>query len=312
MERTTLSSNLSLSLGISYSERPRNMRAASAAETRAHKCAPQTTCRQGCLHHKRRPLHLRPTSQMEDVRSQNRLEHRTSNVEHPALPSGYAGPVEYRISNIEYFMLRGTLAFGSRLNFSRNGTVAPKKHPGRPAVSRVLFPRVAGSAARGRRPFIWAAHCWAAHSFRNSGLPAVGPESRHRPLLGLAPGGVCRAGDVAIAAVRSYRTISPLPAPAIDGGSRDVSAAVGRAVSFLWHCPCRAAQCGSTVGVTHHRDSVVLGLSSSPTSGEAAFRRPTCRDYTGQSRFAIHDFRGGRRFLAAVARAGIMGSSWPR
>ena len=32
-----------------------------------------------------------------------------------------------------------------------------------------------------------------------------------RPLLGLAPGGVCHAGDVTAAAVRSYRTFSPLP-----------------------------------------------------------------------------------------------------
>ena len=39
---------------------------------------------------------------------------------------------------------------------------------------------------------------------------------RHAPrasLFGLAPGGVCRAADVATCAVRSYRTISPLPAP---------------------------------------------------------------------------------------------------
>ena len=32
-------------------------------------------------------------------------------------------------------------------------------------------------------------------------------------LFGLAPGGVCRAVGVATPAVRSYRTISPLPAP---------------------------------------------------------------------------------------------------
>src|SRR5271156_3038868 len=32
-------------------------------------------------------------------------------------------------------------------------------------------------------------------------------------LFGLAPGGVCRAVGVATRAVRSYRTISPLPAP---------------------------------------------------------------------------------------------------
>ena len=34
-----------------------------------------------------------------------------------------------------------------------------------------------------------------------------------RPLFGLAPGGVCRAVLVAKHAVRSYRTLSPLPLP---------------------------------------------------------------------------------------------------
>src|SRR5215469_16663857 len=45
-------------------------------------------------------------------------------------------------------------------------------------------------------------------------------------LLGLAPGGVCRAAAVTGGAVRSYRTLSPLP-PAL----------AGSAVCFLWHCP---------------------------------------------------------------------------
>ena len=38
------------------------------------------------------------------------------------------------------------------------------------------------------------------------------------PLLGLAPGGVCRAAAVAGSAVRSYRTLSPLPAGPKPGG----------------------------------------------------------------------------------------------
>ncbi len=42
-------------------------------------------------------------------------------------------------------------------------------------------------------------------------------------LFGLAPGGVYRARPVAVAAVRSYRTLSPLPAMP--------------AVCFLWHFP---------------------------------------------------------------------------
>jgi hypothetical protein len=47
-------------------------------------------------------------------------------------------------------------------------------------------------------------------------------------LFGLAPGGVCRAVSIAGNAVRSYRTVSPLPRP-----KRYAAAAV----SSLWHCP---------------------------------------------------------------------------
>ena len=46
-------------------------------------------------------------------------------------------------------------------------------------------------------------------------------------LFGLAPGGVCPAAGVAAGAVRSYRTISPLPRLTQHAG----------AVCFLWHCP---------------------------------------------------------------------------
>src|SRR5262249_4326004 len=48
-------------------------------------------------------------------------------------------------------------------------------------------------------------------------------------LLGLAPGGVFPAAAVAGGAVRSYRTVSPLP-PARHTGD-------GLAVYFLWHFP---------------------------------------------------------------------------
>ena len=46
-------------------------------------------------------------------------------------------------------------------------------------------------------------------------------------LFGLAPGGVCPAAGVAAGAVRSYRTISPLPQLTYPA----------TAVCFLWHCP---------------------------------------------------------------------------
>ena len=48
-------------------------------------------------------------------------------------------------------------------------------------------------------------------------------------LLGLAPGGVFPAAAVAGGAVRSYRTVSPLPP--------DRHAGDGPAVYFLWHFP---------------------------------------------------------------------------
>ena len=61
--------------------------------------------------------------------------------------------------------------------------------------------------------------------------PAAIPRRGRRrpPLFGLAPGGVCRAAPVAGGAVRSCRTLSPLPA---GGGSRRA-----RAVCSLWHFP---------------------------------------------------------------------------
>ena len=51
------------------------------------------------------------------------------------------------------------------------------------------------------------------------------------PLFGLAPGGVCPASAVTGAAVRSYRTISPLP----DAGTGKPGRVVGG--MFLWHFP---------------------------------------------------------------------------
>src|SRR6202011_2520063 len=39
-------------------------------------------------------------------------------------------------------------------------------------------------------------------------------------LFGLAPGGVCRAAGVTAGAVRSYRTVSPLPSPPVAEWSR--------------------------------------------------------------------------------------------
>ena len=54
---------------------------------------------------------------------------------------------------------------------------------------------------------------------RLAGTGPEGPAGRP-PLCGLAPGGVYHAAAVAVSAVRSYRTLSPLPAAAFNGGRR--------------------------------------------------------------------------------------------
>jgi hypothetical protein len=121
----------------------------------------------------------------------------------------------------------------------------PAKRVRRP-VSRVLSPAlrrmdghssgtpVAGRLARPTRTAAWK--------------PACRPKPDMPSLLGLAPGGVCRAVPVAGNAVRSYRTLSPLLA--------DAEARAGGLLSV-------ALSLGSPPpGVTRHRVSMEPGLSS--------------------------------------------------
>src|SRR5262249_55940616 len=63
----------------------------------------------------------------------------------------------------------------------------------------------------------------------SSGNETGGLASAAPPLFGLAPGGVCRAVPVARTAVRSYRTLSPLPsqARALEGGLLSVALSLG-------------------------------------------------------------------------------------
>ena len=70
---------------------------------------------------------------------------------------------------------------------------------------------VAGRLARPTRA--------AAAETRLAGAGPEGPVGRP-PLCGLAPGGVCHAAAVTGGAVRSYRTLSPLPAASEDGRRR--------------------------------------------------------------------------------------------
>jgi hypothetical protein len=74
--------------------------------------------------------------------------------------------------------------------------------------------------------------------------PACTVETAQLPLFGLAPGGVYRAAPVTSCAVRSYRTLSPLPAKA--GGLLSVALSLG----------------SPPPGVTRHPVSMEPGLSS--------------------------------------------------
>jgi len=79
------------------------------------------------------------------------------------------------------------------------------------------------------RPFLWDAPRGTPHATNPGGEAGMLLHLAMRPpLFGLAPGGVYPAAPVARGAVRSCRTVSPLPA-----GWRDLA----RAVCFLWHCP---------------------------------------------------------------------------
>ena len=84
----------------------------------------------------------------------------------------------------------------------------------RRSVSRVLSPAATPAHRRRGWPFIWDAR----YRTPRATNPGDGAESRlpsedgASPLFGLAPGGVYRAAPVAGGAVRSYRTLSPLPA----------------------------------------------------------------------------------------------------
>ncbi len=69
-----------------------------------------------------------------------------------------------------------------------------------------------------------------------------------RSLFGFAPGGVCPAAAVTSGAVRSYRTLSPLPLQC-KGGLLSVALSLG----------------SPPPGVTRHRVSMEPGLSSPAT-----------------------------------------------
>src|SRR5947208_5460841 len=140
----------------------------------------------------------------------------------------------------------------------------------RRSVSRVLSRPWITPWGRGW-PFIWDARRRAPHATDPSGGAEDPPgglsrDSTRLPLLlGLAPGGVCPAAAVAGSAVRSYRTISPLPP------TPRIAAEARRCVSV-------ALSLGSPPpGVTRHRTSVEPGLSSLCPASRLGREQPSDR-----------------------------------
>ncbi len=141
-----------------------------------------------------------------------------------------------------------------------------RKEPVAPALAATRWRR---SGAEGSRPVSrvlsrTAIHLRRASPRASSDLPgdARGPRAAalrlHAPLFGLAPGGVYPAADVANGAVRSYRTISPLPLVCRRTGERG------------WRC----IFCGTFRGLAPPRRYLAPcpmepGLSSPPASGRS-------------------------------------------
>ncbi len=125
------------------------------------------------------------------------------------------------------------LASGGKFQVSGVGESSLAPRPDRPAAAcphdfseiprnRITsrpVSRVLSGGFPPRRPFVWGACCRAPRATNPGGsldeacLPAVSREAAAPPLFGLAPGGVCPASAVTGTAVRSYRTVSPLPEP---------------------------------------------------------------------------------------------------
>ena len=116
-----------------------------------------------------------------------------------------------------------------------------------------------------RWPFIWDACCQAPPATNPGGSPGNetgGFEAAAPPLFGLAPGGVYRAVLVTKNAVRSYRTLSPLPpppSPVAKGGLLSVALSLG----------------SPPPDVIRHRISMEPGLSSPPADTLALAKRPS-------------------------------------
>jgi hypothetical protein len=130
----------------------------------------------------------------------------------------------------------------------------------------------------------------------SSGLPGTLTErAAPRPLFGLAPGGVCRATSVTGGAVRSYRTLSPLPVPPWGGHRRFAFCCTFRrlAAPGRYPAPCPAE----------------LGLSSTPEGAAVLTRLPTCGLRCPGEDSNLHAVSGTRSLVWPVYQFQHLGST---
>ena len=91
----------------------------------------------------------------------------------------------------------------------------------------------------------------------SSRLPGSAAGRRIAPLCALAPGGACHAARVTTGAVRSYRTVSPLPE-------------TSPAVCFLWRCPASRLGWSLTSTLPYGARTFLPRVLSAPASARTA------------------------------------------
>ena len=146
---------------------------------------------------------------------------------------------------------RGRAVVETNSNRPRKGNVGGARRP----VSRVL-----SASCDAGRSFLWDTHRCVPRATNPGGEAKTSgrgplPEGREPalpPLFGLAPGGVCPAAAVAGSAVRSCRTVSPLPAGRPGGLGSRAGGLFSVALSLGSPPP----------AVSRHRSFVEPGLSS--------------------------------------------------
>ncbi len=141
-------------------------------------------------------------------------------------------------------------------------------------VSRVLSRRKSGGGAHSSRTRV-AARLQRAQPGGSGGPPLTRRERRVASLFALAPGGVCHAAPVTGGAVRSCRTVSPLPRAPLGAVRRSVLCGTFLRVAPTgrWPAPC----------------PVVPGLSSAafrPTRTPGRLQRMGCNTRRGRRQCA--------------------------